>query len=168
MHVFSDEHEFNKNAQCQLCCSYSLSPRWPGELHSEPKSQTKQTPDVGAVTRRCQNDNNCPSREETISHQTRSAPLPLQQIFTPVLVKGKIGGLSLRAFVVWMKCNYLFLKLSCTVRGENEECCDESSSINLHRRPQESALEAGSGGWTAMCVYHTMGVRVVVFTFSIT
>lgn len=73
-----------------------------------------------------QNDNKSPAKK-TISHWTGSNPLPLQQIFTPLLVKGKIGGLSLAYSLVWMKCDYLFRMLSCTVRGANEECYDKCS-----------------------------------------
>ncbi len=112
----------------------------------KPSSKVKQTPDVGAVRQSGQNDNNSPS--ETISNWTGSAPLPLHQIFTPLLVKEKIKVLSLTDSVVWMKCDYLFRMLSCTVRGANDECCNKCWRRNLHGKPQVSTLQAGNGTQT--------------------
>lgn len=55
---------------------------------SEPNSEAKQTPDVGAVRQSGQNDNNS-SSSETISNWTGSALLPFQ---TPACQRGKLGG----------------------------------------------------------------------------
>lgn len=46
---------------------------------SEPNSKTKQTPDVGAVRRSGQNDNNNPS-SEMMSQLDRKRPLPLHPL----------------------------------------------------------------------------------------
>lgn len=125
-----DDYDLDKNVQRQLFWRYSLSPRWWSKWQtlSEPKSNTKQTPDVGAVRQSGQSDNNNPS-SEMMTNWTRSGPLPLHQIFTPLLVKGQNWG-DCHSYPLWFGRDVIIFLGCCHAQSEEwKSCCDKLWTI---------------------------------------